>query len=266
MLAALVWCVCFLASGRSDEGFSVQTIGDKQVLSIRNPYLCVETVTIRATLENTSVAPLLPLTVEVPIGVTQALCHFTVADPLYPWHFHYIWRVHCGSRSARPDDSVVYTLPYPRGITRQIIQGFHGKFSHTGQYDHAIDWAMPVGSPVCAARDGLVVKIKADSDQGGPTRDFIDKANFISILHSDGTIGVYNHLQREGARVTVGQRVKAGDLIALSGNTGFSSQPHLHFHVCSPLDGEIVRTFPIKFRVSPTAAIYLVEGQSYTAQ
>ena len=47
--------------------------------------------------------------------------------------------------------------------------------------------------------------------------------------------------------------------------SGFSSQPHLHFHVCVPLDGEIIRTFPIKFRVSPTAAIFLVQGQSYTA-
>lgn len=254
-----------VASGRADEGFSVQPIGNKEVLSIRNPYPCTETVTIKATLQNVSVSPLLPLTIEVPAGVTQALCHFTRTDPLLDWHYHYTWRTRCGSRAARPDDSVAYTLPYPRGATCKIIQGFHGRFSHTGQYDHALDWAMPIGSPVCAARDGIVVKTQADSDQGGPTRDFIDRANYVDILHSDGTVGEYLHLQHEGVRVTTGQRVKAGDVIAHSGNTGFSSQPHLHFHVCVPLDGEIMRTFPIKFRVSPYAAIFLVEGQSYTA-
>lgn len=264
-LAALILFVALLPGLRADEGFSIQPLGDKQVLSVRNPHPCIETVTIRATLQNMSASPLLPLTVEVPIGVTQALCHFIPTDPLLDWHYHYTWRTHCGSRSARPDDTVIYTLPYPRGATHLVSQGFHGTFSHTGQYDHAIDWAMPVGSPVCAARDGLVVKIKVNSHEGGPTRDFIDQANSISILHSDGTIGEYLHLQHEGARVNVGQRIRAGDLIALSGNTGFSSQPHLHFHVCVPLDGEIVRTFPIKFRVTPTAAIYLVQGQSYTA-
>lgn len=242
----------------------MQTIGDKTILAIRNPYPCVETVTLRATLQNMRAEPPLPLTVEIPAGVTQVLSRLTPIDPSTDTHYESHYRTHCGSRSARPDD-VVYTLPYPKGATHAVCQGFHGPLSHLGQYDYALDWAMPIGSPVCATRAGIVVKIKVDSNQGGPTREFLNKANSLSILHSDGTIGEYLHLQHDGARVTIGQRVRAGDVIALSGNTGFSSTPHLHFHVCAPLDGATIRTFPIKFRVNPTAVIFPVQGQSYTA-
>ena len=106
---------------------------------------------------------------------------------------------------------------------------------------------MPQGSEVCAARAGQVVAVKSDSDEGGSDRKFMEKANYVVVRHSDGTHGEYVHLQRDGARVKVGQQVKAGDIIALSGNTGFSSRPHLHFHISIPVDGTKFKSVPMKF-------------------
>jgi len=57
------------------------------------------------------------------------------------------------------------------------------------------------------------------------------KANHILILHEDGTLGVYSHLSPNHTTVSFGQRVDAGTLIGYSGNTGYSSGPHLHFAV-----------------------------------
>ena len=59
----------------------------------------------------------------------------------------------------------------------------------------------------------------------------MDEANFVQILHDDGTHAIYAHLQLDTVRVKVGQRVARGEYIANSGNTGFSSGPHLHFVV-----------------------------------
>jgi murein DD-endopeptidase MepM/ murein hydrolase activator NlpD len=91
---------------------------------------------------------------------------------------------------------------------------------------------MPVGTPVLAARDGVVMTV--DNDFFGAGLDMArygDRANNIRIVHSDGTMAVYAHLELESAHVQVGDRVRAGQLLALSGDTGYTSGPHLHFCV-----------------------------------
>ena len=127
-----------------------------------------------------------------------------------------------------PDD-YVYSLPYTPGSTYKVTQGYNGRFSHKGSNQYAIDWQMPEGTPVRAARGGLVVKIKDDSDKGGDSVKYDSYNNYVIIRHEDGTLGHYCHLQKSAVKVHPGQLVKAGDLIALSGNTGFSTGAHLHF-------------------------------------
>jgi len=96
---------------------------------------------------------------------------------------------------------------------------------------NAIDIAMPVGTAVHAAREGLVINVAHRFFRGGLDTAISDEANFVQILHDDGTTAIYAHLQMDTIRVRPGQRVERGEYIANSGNTGFSSGPHLHFVV-----------------------------------
>jgi murein DD-endopeptidase MepM/ murein hydrolase activator NlpD len=146
-----------------------------------------------------------------------------------------------------------------------VSQADDGAFSHSGPERHAIDWEMREGTPVLAARGGVVVGVKDDSDAGGPDKTFENSANYILIQHNDGTIGNYAHLHKHGVRVSVGQRVDTGAVIGLSGNTGFSSGPHLHFSVFKARDGRERESIPIRFRTENGAATRLVSGKVYVA-
>jgi murein DD-endopeptidase MepM/ murein hydrolase activator NlpD len=86
---------------------------------------------------------------------------------------------------------------------------------------------MPEGTPIIAARGGMVVK----TENGQTGRGTDPSGNFVRVLHDDGTMGVYLHLQKGSVSVREGQRVGVGSPLALSGNTGNSSGPHLHFVV-----------------------------------
>ncbi|RCH61728.1 M23 family peptidase [Streptomyces sp. SDr-06] len=90
---------------------------------------------------------------------------------------------------------------------------------HSGQ-----DFAVPSGTPVAAVHGGTVVKAGPVGAGDGPAY-----GNAIVIRHADNTYSQYAHLSQIGVRV--GQSVGTGDRIALSGNTGNSSGPHLHFEI-----------------------------------
>ena len=120
-----------------------------------------------------------------------------------------------------------YPLPW-RGGPFRLTQGPGGRYSHTGPKGrYAMDIAMPVGTPIVAARGGMI--IKTENSQSG--RGTNPAGNFVRVLHDDGTMGVYLHLKQNSVQVHEGQRVQAGDLLAQSGNTGNSTGPHLHFVV-----------------------------------
>ncbi|MDI3400952.1 M23 family metallopeptidase [Pseudomonas sp. V88_4] len=122
-----------------------------------------------------------------------------------------------------------YRYPFPwRGGPFRLSQGANGDYSHFGPKNkYAMDIAMPVGTPIIAARAGVVVK--TENAQNGRGTD--PSGNFVRILHDDGTMGVYLHLKQGSVSVREGQRVAVGSPLALSGNTGNSSGPHLHFVV-----------------------------------
>ncbi|MCU0070872.1 M23 family metallopeptidase [Pseudomonas koreensis] len=122
-----------------------------------------------------------------------------------------------------------YRYPFPwRGGPFRLSQGANGDYSHFGPKNkYAMDIAMPVGTPIIAARAGVVVK--TENSQNGRGND--PSGNFVRILHDDGTMGVYLHLKQGSVSVREGQRVAVGSPLALSGNTGNSSGPHLHFVV-----------------------------------
>ncbi|MDB6125826.1 MAG: Peptidase [Pedosphaera sp.] len=183
----------------------------------------------------------------------------------FPWNYSYTDSFTIGNNKAVHDDSYVYSLPYAAGNAFRVTQGYHGNFSHTGPDEYATDWKMPIGTPIHAARSGVVVKAKDDSNVGGPDRKYENSANCILIQHTDGTIGIYAHLKKGGNVVKVGDKVNVGDLIGHSGNTGFTSGPHLHFSVFKTKNGKERVSLPVKFRTTSEPALILVGGQTYKA-
>ena len=127
-------------------------------------------------------------------------------------------------------DNYLYKTPFLSGLPRKITQGFNGKFSHNKPpNNYAVDIALPVGTYITAARSGTVIDVKDDYHMGGQTAYFLDKANRVMVLHSDGSYALYGHILLGTARVKVGDEVKEGDTLAMSGSSGFSTGPHLHF-------------------------------------
>jgi murein DD-endopeptidase MepM/ murein hydrolase activator NlpD len=137
-----------------------------------------------------------------------------------------------GDPNATPRD-VTYSLPVDEHSDWHLGQAFHGDWSHNDeQNQYAIDLVVPEGTPVLAARRGVVMQVESGFDQGGGNRaKLAERANLVRIIHDDGTMALYAHLQENGVYVKVGQKVSVGLQIAASGNTGYSSGPHLHFAV-----------------------------------
>jgi murein DD-endopeptidase MepM/ murein hydrolase activator NlpD len=82
-----------------------------------------------------------------------------------------------------------------------------------------------------AARPGTVIGVAAGFREGGQDAALSRRANFIRILHDDGSMALYAHLQEDGVEVVPGEQVGLGQRIGLTGNTGYTSGPHLHFAV-----------------------------------
>ena len=127
----------------------------------------------------------------------------------------------------KEDTSFVYSLPYEKGKKHLLVQGYFSHFSHKERA--ALDFKMKKGTLVLAARGGVVVRVKEDGNKGGWNKKYRPFGNVIVIQHEDGSRAGYWHLQYNGALVNVGDTVKQGRQIGLSGKTGYTLFPHLHF-------------------------------------
>ena len=165
-----------------------------------------------------------------------------------------------GDPFVHVDLSHSYWLPFENGKSYILIQGPNGSYTHQGK--NAFDFVMEEGTKVCASRDGLVVAVKEDSNIGGPDESFMKHGNRITILHEDGSFSDYVHLQYQGAMVRPGDRVKAGQVIGLSGNTGWSTKPHLHFQVYKAVKFGI-QTLPVQFLISQQVTVPIKESHTY---
>ena len=175
--------------------------------------------------------PPLPARATVPARGSALVARLRAQDPGRTGNFELSLRGVPGDPSARPQD-VEYLLPLRQSHAR-IDQGFGGRFSHTDEQNrHALDFAADIGTTVLAARAGTVMQVESDFSKAGLKQErYGGRANFVRILHDDGSMAIYAHLKADGALVRVGQRVTAGQQIGLSGNTGFTTGPHLHFAV-----------------------------------
>ena len=143
------------------------------------------------------------------------------------------------------DTAVVYRLPYAPNKKYLVAQGYWGNFSH--QTTYALDFKMRRGQPVHAAREGIVLATASHFvEKKGKKKTLIEEANFIDVLHNDGTVASYWHLNTGGVLVKPGDTIYPGQLIGFSGNTGFSTMPHLHFEVYKR-DANGYHTIPTRF-------------------
>ena len=239
--------------------------GDVTRFFVENQERGEVTMTFDFDLTNLKPSKEFPLTATVPANGTTEIFSLAPVNPDEPWDFSFTNRYNLGSADAVHDDSYCYSLPYAAGRSYRVSQGYDGKYSHKGSNRYAVDWEMPEGTPVHATRGGLVVKVKDDSDQGGGDVSFDPFNNYVLVRHSDGTLGQYCHLQKGGAAVHEGDVIKDGDIIAHSGNTGFSTGPHLHFTVYKMKNGKERESIPVKFRTSADGAVTLQAGRKYTA-
>lgn len=111
-----------------------------------------------------------------------------------------------------------------RGEEARLTSGFGVRYhpllnarkAHTG-----VDWAAPIGTPILAAGNGVIEESAFKGQYG----------NYIRIRHPNGYQTAYAHMSRFAAGVAPGVRVRQSQIIGYSGNTGFSTGPHLHYEV-----------------------------------
>ncbi len=134
-----------------------------------------------------------------------------------------------GDVTATHDNQTVYQLPFQRGEKHHVDQGYNERPTHMNKY--ALDFHMDEGTQVCAIRSGVVFEVVERHTKGCPDVSCSQYNNFVSILHDDGSLANYSHIRKNGVLVSVGDQIKAGDVVALSGSTGHASGPHLHLEV-----------------------------------
>jgi murein DD-endopeptidase MepM/ murein hydrolase activator NlpD len=129
----------------------------------------------------------------------------------------------------KDDSSFVYHLPYEENTAHLLVQGYFSMYTH--KHRAALDFKMKKGTKVCAAKGGIVVRLKEDGDKGGADIKYRSYGNYIVIQHEDSTRTGYWHLKYNSVFVNVGDTVQQGQIIGLSGKTGYTYFPHLHFIV-----------------------------------
>lgn len=224
-------------------------VGMVRQLSFRNRLAGpVELELAFGTLENMVTEPQSPVRVVLAPQRETAVASLRAEQPGKTSRYSVGYRAVPGDPGAKPRLDYGYGIPLPLDSGFEIHQGFGGRFSHKDpQSFHAVDLAVDEGTPVLAARTGVVMQIEEDFEGAGlDAEKFAARANHVRILHDDGSMAVYAHLKLESVVVGVGQYVREGQKIGLSGNTGFSSGPHLHFAVQVNAGLEL-RTVPFRF-------------------
>jgi murein DD-endopeptidase MepM/ murein hydrolase activator NlpD len=196
-------------------------------------------------------------------GARQALVRMEGAGGNPP--LQYVWRAALGSPDAVHSPTRPYRVPFGVGSTFLISQAYPSRITHiTPDSQYAVDIALPDGTPVYAAREGTVINARHDRFLGAADPVMLDQANVVEILHADGTIAIYAHLHWDSIRVRIGAHVARGEYIADSGNTGFTSGPHLHFAIIRNAGAADV-SVPIEFAGLADAAVTPVAQTPLTA-
>lgn len=197
-----------------------------------------------------------------PLTKRQLLTTLTILNKRDAYQFKYTYKSNLGNENLDFYDSeFIYDLPFSNSKSFKVSQGYNGNISHTNQ--NAIDFSMPLGTEINAIRDGIVIKVVQENSKNCSEEFCKIYNNYIIIYHSDGTFAEYTHIQKDGATVKVGDNIKKGDVIAYSGNVGWSTGPHLHVVVfLQKLENR--KTIETKFKIgNGEKSDYLMEKVKY---
>jgi murein DD-endopeptidase MepM/ murein hydrolase activator NlpD len=205
-----------------------------------------------------------PLETVVPPNTRQCVAKISRLYKDRDQNFQYSNAWMPGDYTALHNSKGGYRLPWQTGESYPVTQAYGGPITtHTDRSSRfAVDFGLPEGTPVLAARTGVVVNLEDFFTVGGLDRSLMEKANFVDILHDDGTIATYSHLSEHGVSVHLGQMVLAGEKLGISGSTGYSSGPHLHFVVWRPeYDGKgfMQVSIPVEFCIGDRVVCAPVE-------
>lgn len=261
LLLLIGCCIGATVFSQSNLRIFARKEGDNTVLYADNNEVCPVSVLLTLSLDNLVADESADKIYIVPADTTNfRLVELVRKKPRGKTRYSYNYTaVYGDARQTSYDHNYVYELPYKKGSSSRVEQGYNGTFSH--QHENSIDFNMRLGSEVHAARPGLVIAVVQRFNENCWRDECREMANYVLIYHNDGTIGDYSHLQYNGARVAIGDTVRKGQLIAFSGNTGFTRGPHLHFDCYLP-GFEEKRTLTTKFRTGG-GATFLKEGKVY---
>lgn len=252
------------AAADPQTGFRVvpEKTSDGVTLIMQSDYCIEYTVTLEATLRDMTSSARLPLTVDAAGRRSFVLAHFTRTGKSPHYNYRYHWEY--GGRRNSTENGADYAMPFRPG-RYVVLQGPRGTYSHFvgSSSENAVDWDVPEGTVVCAARAGRVVGVRDDSTVGGPDPAYKPLGNYVIIKHADGTFADYHHLKTGGARVKIGDEVATGQEIGLSGRTGFASKPHLHFMVFQAIDGKRILSLPYRLKTDHGTFTTFIKGREY---
>ena len=236
---------------RPMQRFKVQNRGSKSgpVLYAVNGYFGpVEAEFTLKNLKNVSVKRHTRPRIVVPAVGEVRVITMSQISPRQGYSYYWATNSVFGDPDAQHLPKRPYLLPIPPDKQFRLSQAFLGAATHAGnvQSEYAVDIPMPVGTAIHAARSGVIMDVAGDFFEGGVSEEMMEQANYVCVLHDDGTMAIYAHLELETVKFPIGKRIERGQVLALSGNTGFSSGPHLHFAIQKNFGMEL-RSIPFEF-------------------
>lgn len=237
---------------------------DEPYVYVHNLYRGPVEIEFKATkAENVIFNPPMPLRVLISAMKEINLIKIRPAKKGKGWAYSFGITYVPGDPKSVHNPATPYRPPIAEGASFSVSQAFGGKYSHSDPWNYyAVDIVMPEGTPVYAARGGIIMDIARDFFTGGSNMEkYGERANYVRILHDDGTMAVYAHLKLESVRYGLGMPIEEGMFIAESGSTGFSTGPHLHF-VIQKNTGMKVESVPFQFEGKGGQGIIPQEGMT----
>lgn len=224
----LTFLTCLNVSSQIKLVISNETIENGYKILAENKEFCPVSVKIDITLKNLSSTNGNNKVFVIPAQTKNfEITKLQIIKPNNEYSFSTQTLSNYGDHFLTKFDDYAYSLPFKKGESYKVDQGYNGNFSH--QNESSLDFTMPIGTEILASRGGIVIKVVKKNNINCAEKKCAEYNNYVLIYHNDGTFAKYIHLKKDGIIVKEGDSINENDLIGYSGNVGWSNGPHLHF-------------------------------------